>query len=441
MTKPRVLVATSDWVGKQMAGPGIRAFNLAHQLATRGFDVTLAAPNQIDVAVDGVTTVRLGAYDSRATIALARSYDAVVAQRLPARAMVSLADSPTRVVYDLYDPPLQSAMAAKRHRVHEARARLVTETALLAGDAFICASERQRDFWLGALATLGRLDGNEHKRDASLRQLIDVVPFGIDVNPPAAAAPAMRGVLTGVDERSQVLLWGGGLWGWLDPVTVIEAVYELSRERGDLRLVFMGVRRPNTRAAEKSATARAVAAARELGLLDSVVIFNAGWVPYEKRGAWLAEADIGVSAHFDTFETRFSFRTRVLDYLWAGLPVVTTGGDVLGELVERERLGACIAPRDVARWVAALGHLLDDESARQAATERVNDVRPLFEWPRVVESLARLVLEPGRHVELPRRTRTAGPRESYLRGRTLLTRGGADAMRTYLTQRLRQRAR
>ena len=58
--------------------------------------------------------------------------------------------------------------------------------------------------------------------------------------------------------------------------------------------------------------------------LDHTVFFNDGWVPYAERGAWLAEADIGVSAHFDDIETRFAFRTRLLDYLWAGLPIVTT---------------------------------------------------------------------------------------------------------------------
>ena len=97
------------------------------------------------------------------------------------------------------------------------------ETALLAGDAFICASERQRDLWLGALGALGRLSHEEHTRDPSFRHLIDVVPFGIDAEPPTVAWPsASRAMLPGVDEHSRVLVWGGGLWNWLDPLTVIE---------------------------------------------------------------------------------------------------------------------------------------------------------------------------------------------------------------------------
>ena len=100
----RVLVVTADWVGQRMAGPAIRAVNLARELAQRGLDVTLAAPNDVDAPIDGVTSIRLDGHDARGTIAAALRHDAVVAQWLPRTAMVSLADCETRVVYDLYDP-------------------------------------------------------------------------------------------------------------------------------------------------------------------------------------------------------------------------------------------------------------------------------------------------------------------------------------------------
>ena len=46
---------------------------------------------------------------------------------------------------------------------------------------------------------------------------------------------------------------------------------------------------------------RAVALAVELGLDGSSVFFNRDWVPYDERLAWFAEADLGVSAHRDSF--------------------------------------------------------------------------------------------------------------------------------------------
>ena len=76
-----------------------------------------------------------------------------------------------------------------------------------------------------------------------------------------------------------------------------------------------------------------VAAPKQLGLFDTSIIFG-DWAPYELREAFLIEADIAISAAKDLAETRLAFRSRILDYLWAGLPVVTTSGDVLSDLVE-----------------------------------------------------------------------------------------------------------
>ncbi|MBA2476756.1 MAG: hypothetical protein H0V40_12485, partial [Actinobacteria bacterium] len=55
---------------------------------------------------------------------------------------------------------------------------------------------------------------------------------------------------------------------------------------------------------------------------------SVNWLPEIRRRA--IRPAVAVSAHFDDVETRFAFRTRLLDCLWAGLPVVTTRGDALG---------------------------------------------------------------------------------------------------------------
>ena len=82
--------------------------------------------------------------------------------------------------------------------------------------------------------------------------------------------------------------------------------------------------------------------------------FNRGWVPYEEREAYLLESDIGVCAHHDHLEARFSFRTRVLDHFWAGLPSVVSGGDAIGDLVDRRGLGHAVAPGDAEGFAAGL---------------------------------------------------------------------------------------
>jgi glycosyltransferase involved in cell wall biosynthesis len=209
----------------------------------------------------------------------------------------------------------------------------------------------------------------------------------------------------------------------------------------------MGVGRPGLAATGQEAYAHsAVELARREGLEGERVHFNSGWVPYAERGGWLLDADLGVIAHHDHLEARFAFRTRVLDYLWAGLPVVGSRGDVLGELVEREGLGRTVEPGDVEGFAAACRALLDDAAEYRRACGRIAELAPRLRW----EIAARPLVEwCSRHPELPRR-RThrdvlrRAVREQYLRTlpNTLEERGARAAaaqVRRRLSRALRGR--
>ena len=397
--KRRALVVSNDHIGSTMVGPGIRAHRFAVELA-REFDVTLVVPFETDLVDEQVDVVLDNPWDPTRMSARVRGHDLVVAQRLPVPTMRGLVGSSTRTIYDLYAPlTLEQLALDARETTTSVRAlkarlnNLTQEVVLATGDAFVCASEKQRDFWLGALANVGRLDSDLYRHDPSLRALIDVVPFGIDPEPPSPG-PAMRGVVPGIGPHDRILLWPGGIWNWFDPLTVIRAVHELSSRRNDLRLYFLGMRHPSPGLPETPHAAmaeEAVALSDELGLRDRVVFFNFGWVPHAERGRYLLEADLAVSAHFDDIETRFAFRTRLLDCLWAGLPVVTTRGDTLGDLVVAGGAGRAVDFGDVQGWVRGRSSPCSttprhSSEARDAAAR----LRPSFEWSRVLEPLRHL---------------------------------------------------
>jgi glycosyltransferase involved in cell wall biosynthesis len=397
MAIERVLLVSHERIGDRMAGPGIRYYHFARELSRR-FQVTLMTPNQDVGAVEGVDVVAGRRASYGAVKALAAKHDAVVAQHFGVRTMRYLARSPIRVVYDLYVPFVSENLAyhaaqqrSPFHRLSYRASDLVQSIALATGNAFICASERQRDLWLGRASLLERVDVEQGRADPALRRLVEVVPMGIEERRPESTRRVIKGVVPGIRETDRVLLWSGGVWNWFDPLTVIRAVERISRRRDDVKLYFLGVRHPNPAVAEMEMTQRALDLARELDLEGRSVFFNFGWVPYEERAGYLLEADIGLSAHFDTLETRFSFRTRVLDHLWAGLPTVTTRGDTLAELVEREDLGRTTEFEDVESWVAALESLLDDEAEYERVQANIERVRGRLAWPRLVEPLGELI--------------------------------------------------
>ena len=378
-----------------MAGPGIRSLKIACELG-KHFDVTLMTPNDEIAGLDGVRTI--GSMRGRDARKLLSTFDVVVAQALEPGQIRYLAGRETRVVYDLYDPLITENLGLfgdETNPIGESAYRLSTVhqlSALAAGDAFICASERQRDLWLGALGALGRIDLQGYRDSPDLRMLIDVVPFGIEPERPVADRPVLRGVVDGIRREDRILLWGGGIWNWLDPLTLIRALGEIARERDDVKLVFLGLEHPNPNAAEMAMAGKAVALADETGLLDRHVFFNRAWVPYRDRHNFLLEADLGVSAHFDNVETRFAFRTRLLDYFWADLPVVTTEGDVLGDLVAERGLGRAVGFEDVDGWVRSTLALLDDSQEYQRARANIESTRraaDLAEGRRAVGSARR----------------------------------------------------
>jgi hypothetical protein len=146
--------------------------------------------------------------------------------------------------------------------------------------------------------------------------------------------------------------------------------------------------------------------ARRLALLDRAVFFLPGWVPFEQRQDYLLEADLGVSAHPATVETRFAFRTRVLDYLWAGLPMVLTSGDYFSELAERAGLGLSVPPGDVEAWVRAILHLTGNTELRRQIKARLADVASQFTWNQAAQPLLKYCNNPYRAPRMPK-TRAA----------------------------------
>ncbi len=365
-----------------MAGPAIRAYELARALAPH-CRVTLAAPAPSEVPDPRLKHLAAGLADYDALIGAVREHDVVVAQLLPPRLLSRVWRLDTRLVVDLYNPVVVEVIEATRSKPAASRRRLrstITRAAtahLAAADLVLCASERQRDLWLGGLALRELLEPDALERLA-------VVPFGTQADPPKPA-PAIRAAIPAIPPDARILLWGGGIWDWLDAPTVIRATALLP---DDVHLVFQGVKRPAmAERDEHGAAAAAIALARELGLEGTRVHFNHEWVPYEQRGAWLLEADLGVSAHPSHLETRFAFRTRIVDYLWAGLPVVATEGDVLGDMVHSKRLGRAVPSGDADAFAHACAELLagsDNEQAnvRKAAQElRWEHVaRPLIEF-------------------------------------------------------------
>lgn len=442
MSQPsRVLLVTTDRIAAEMAGPAIRAWELARLLAADGHDVVVASPYPVERADPGI---RAAVAAGRAGLEpLARASDVVIGIAGCIHHHSWLAElEGTCIVADAYDPTALEALERHRPRppgandsatgpVGAARASVRGGPAGATGDAddqvgaaeeeaeasyadalaqmveplrwadlVLCASERQRDLLTGLLLALGRINPDTYAADPTLDEMIAVVPFGLPSE--AAEAPAespLRGPEgSGKPARPEdlVALWGGGIYDWLDPLTLVEAVARTEAINGRrLVAVFPGTVHPTPAVGAMAMVDEARRLADSHGLLGTRVFFGEGWVPYHERAGWLLDADVGVSLHGRHLETVYAFRTRMLDYLWTALPILCTDGDALADLVRARGLGRVVPPGDPDAVVEALRSMTDpdERTAQQAALAAT---AAGYTWPEVAEPLRRWCRAPGR---------------------------------------------
>ena len=330
-------------------GLGIRYLELARVLADHAH-VVIAHTGAEDESLEGIQTVAYRPHVPGRLKPVLLGADFVVAQ--PQWPLINrwLRGGRSRVIFDVYDPETFETLeliGSERPLVRRAFVDLTLDRlhdALRTGHHFMCATEKQRDLWLGAMLGLRLIAPGGYDRDPSLRSVIDTVPFGLPSEPPAPAPDAgPRGRLANVDEderaraleRRHVELAGPcdrgtrGCRSRRAPSPSAPGVH--GRQRSGSRRPWRA--RPLTRSRASWAC------------YGSVVHFHETWVPYDERGAWLAQADCAISTHAEHLETRFAFRTRLLDCFWSGLPVVCTEGDDLADRVAREDLGGRRATR------------------------------------------------------------------------------------------------
>jgi glycosyltransferase involved in cell wall biosynthesis len=420
----KIVYHCADRVGAEMAGPGIRAAELSARLAGR-HEVALFAPGASELPDGGFARHEPTAADLAQAC---RDADAFITQGFgfPLSALRGLRG---RLVLDLYDPVQLEQLAhfgadaSPDERVSLLYVRTRLHLLLRRADQVLCASPVQRILWLGWLGAAGRLTPEALAGDPEAESFLAIVPFGVpDESPRRGDSPLRRAA--GVDGGVPVALWSGGMWDWMDPALAVRAMARLRDSGSAAHLVLLAGARPggNPMRAAADEARRAVSA---LGLSDRVHFLDR-WIPYCDRGEVLLDADVAVSAHGRSLEAQLAFRTRLLDCLWARLPVAVTRGDVLATEAEHDGWGAVADPGDVDGLAAALSRMLDP-ATNARARDAAGRAAARYTWERSAATLASLLERPA-----PPRLRVGVPGELSALG--LL--GAARALSSKVVRRL-----
>jgi glycosyltransferase involved in cell wall biosynthesis len=354
----RVLVLTDDVVGPAMAGSALRAWELSRVLLNAGYEVVLsAAPESSHPEGHGPPVITRPPW---------RWADAVLSPPwcLPPRAFIGkhllVVDGATPLLAELAASP---STPKTRHRRRTAGARLPLVAAR--ADAILVASIDQARWWSDRLAD---------RKDVPLIE----VPFGIPETDPDPESDSIAGVPSGWS----AILWWGGVWPWLDLDTLLAARARLDLAR--VSVVVPTAARPG--GGIHMTTGDLEAAAARHGLQQPAVVPLEHWIPYAERHRILNSSAILAVLHRPGPETELSFRTRALDGLWSGVPLLLSEGGAVSRTANSRGWGAVVPTGDPKLAAAAIDLLLSARS-QQRCRETLAAHRDDWRWSTVAQPL------------------------------------------------------
>lgn len=371
----RVLLVCPEPLGhRQPAGIGVRFLEMARALRSDGHHVAILSPDggTVEGAVTAVLTPQaIHDETGRADVAIVQGH---AANDLFAHSR----GLPT--VVDLYDPFIIENLHYYRERGAEVfthdHATLVNS--LVHGDFFLCASEAQRLFYIGLLLGTGRVNPALFDEDPRLSSLIAIAPFGVQ-----------RWSAGDLARESHAILFGG-IYDWYDPILAIDAVAIARQSVPDVTLTF--TRHPNPELTPQGKTALAIEHVRANGY-EEFVRFEP-WVPYGERGGFFARFRMALLTFPQSIETDLSMRTRIYDYLWGGMPIVTSSARGTDEILDQYRAGSVIRTDDAQAYATEIVRILRDDLRAESLAEGARSFVRDHQWSHVLAPLREFCLHP-----------------------------------------------
>lgn len=395
-----LLVCPEPLAHRQPAGVGIRFIEFARQLLAAGHAVELLTPDAAAVAgctSGAITPESINEASRRCNVAVVQGH---VANEVFAHSV----GIPT--VVDLYDPFIIENLhysTTSSDEVFQHDHATLTRS-LARGDFFLCASDAQRLFYLGLLLASGRVNPERFAADRTLTSLIDIAPFGV---PPARSHRRSR--------NRRVLF--GGIYDWYTPELAVEAVALVRRDFPDVSVTFN--RHPNAALTPQSKAAAVERLVKERGYGGFVEF--ASWTPYEERIAYYESFALSLLTFPPSLETDLSMRTRIYDYLWAGLPVVTSSARGTDEILKRYEAGIIVDSLTPAPYAEAIAQLFREEPRLETMSLNAQRFVTDNQWSDVLAPLLRFCADPRIDATKPAERRNDEV-AALARPRTILTR-------------------
>ena len=257
--------------------------------------------------------------------------------------------------------------------------------ALRRGDILLCANEAQKKFYTGVMAQVGRINPITYGDE----DLIQIVPYGIYREKAVAKHDPVSKLVK--NKKAFKLLWFGGIYPWFDLTNLLEAVKN-ANQTTPIELIMVGVKNPFNQHPDFIKRYEEVMDYIKNNNMDEIVHIT-DWVKFEDRAEWYLGSDAVVLINNIGVENTLAWRTRLVDYVWADLPIVTNGGDPMSDILEANNAVYILPGLDAKTIEKEIIKISKDKETLKQVSANLSKVRKLFYWDKVTENLSKLIFE------------------------------------------------
>jgi glycosyltransferase involved in cell wall biosynthesis len=248
------------------------------------------------------------------------------------------------------------------------------------GDRFSALSHPQKMAAIGELSLAGRLNPDNLGVD-----LVSVIPCGFDGDKPVEHRKnVLRNVK--VSPEDFVVLWTGGFNSWVDDETLFEGLLQAMSREETIRWVGLG---GGIGGHFQKGYQEFRSKAESSGYRDRFLFLE--WIPTDQVPDYYFESDIGINVDLPIYEALLGGRNRIVGWMAAGLPVLTTEITEISRQIKEHRLGFTIPVNNaqvLGDTLVDLAHQREQlkevgQRAREFAHNHLNfrvTTEPLLSW-------------------------------------------------------------
>lgn len=381
---------------KNVEGGGLRAWGLANGLQNNSKDKyeVEVSYNQVfkqDNFTDELNGIKISTWEISTLADKIQEFDSVLVSYNAGDITQTVVDNirqDQQLILDGY-VPIHIEMSARNSdnldREYDAFnfENKIWTKALRRGDILLCANEAQKKFYTGVMAQVGRINPITYGDE----DLIQIVPYGIYREKAVAKNDPVSKLVK--NKKAFKLLWFGGIYPWFDLTNLLEAVKNANKTT-PIELIMVGVKNPFNQHPDFIKRYEEVMDYIKNNNMDEIVHIT-DWVKFEDRAEWYLGSDAVVLINNIGMENTLAWRTRLVDYVWADLPIVTNGGDPMSDILEANKAVYILPDLDAKTIEKEIIKISKDKETLKQVSTNLSKVRKLFYWDKVTENLSKLI--------------------------------------------------